>query len=46
MNTRYKWKWFRTFDEVLKYIETEPSLQLKIIDTNKTSYKVISTTET
>jgi hypothetical protein len=44
MNKMYKW--FRSFDEVLKYIKTDPSFQLKIIYTNETSYKVISTTET
>lgn len=44
MNKRYKW--FRTIDEVLNYIKNDPNFQLKIINVNETSYKVILITET
>lgn len=44
MNKKYKM--FQNFNEVLKYIETDPYFKLKLIDTIKTNYKVIITTKT
>lgn len=44
MNKKYKI--FRNFDEVLKYIKSDPYFKLKILHTNDTGYKVILTTKT